>query len=276
MTYDITTPTPEIEAALEHIGRLKAGILPPYLSQRELGELLAAWTRLYETPGVKLENQRFIVDHRLYEVPEFARLATHPIVQEAVRRTIGEFELAGFSVVATPNNGAQPNTAQDITFHIDHSVYSDVPVSESKDTFVCVWVNFEALAMENGPFVIAEGSHDFNMGYPEMQTKYGRRLGPAGELGWDHLARFNVGPAGQTAVYSGKTWHSGTINSSTEMRKGLNMNYVPKGAKDSTKRNPFDLCALAPERYARLKQTIGIEGYMIPWDAALATTAAGS
>ena len=133
-----------------------------------------------------------------------------------------------------------------------------------------MWVNFEALTIENGPFVIAEGTHNYNLGYPEMKIKYGKPLAPAGELGWDHLARFNVGPAGMTAVYSGKTWHSATTNCSDKLRKGLVINFVPFLAVDSTKRNPFDVCALDKGRYDRLQQTIGIPGYLIPWDEAMA------
>lgn len=263
---EITSTAANLDKALENIERDKAGILPTFLTSAELQALMTAWTELFHTPGVTLDNQRFIIDPRLYDVAAFARLTTHPIIQDAVRRVIGDFQLAGFSVVATPPNGTEPSTAQNVIFHIDHGVYSDVPVREARDTFVCVWVNFEELAIENGPFVIAEGSHHFNMGYPETTAKFGRKVAPAGEIGWDHLARFNIGPAGMTAVYSGKTWHSATTNCSNKIRKGLNMNFVPSPARDSTKRNPFDICSLDPERYARLEETIGIPGYLIPWD----------
>jgi len=231
---------------------------------------MAAWMHVYETPGVGLDNQRFIVDHRLYDEPAFARLSTHTTVQEAVRNAIGEFQPAGYSIVATPTNGTEPTTAQNVPFHIDHSVYSDVPVSEARDTFVCVWVNFEELAIENGLFVLAVGTHAFNMGYPEATAKFGKALGTAGEFGWDGLVRFNIGPTGTTAVYSGKTWHSASTNCSPKMRKGLNMNFVPKGSRDSTKRNPFDLCALSRERYTRVQSLIGVEDYLIPWNEQMA------
>lgn len=259
-----------VQEALREIEREKAGILPPYLTEQEISDLMKAWTHVYETPGVELENQRFIIDHRLYEEPAFAHLATHPTIQEAVRNAIGDFQLAGYSMVATPTNGTEPMQVQNVPFHIDHSVYSNVPVSQARDTFVCVWVNFEELAIENGPFVLAVGSHAFNMGYPEATAQFGKAHGTAGEFGWDRLARFNIGPAGTTAVYSGKTWHSASTNCSSKMRKGLNMNFVPKDARDSTKRNRFDLCALSHDRYLNLQRLVGIPDYLIPWDAQMA------
>lgn len=254
------TFTPEIDQALAVIEREKSGFLPPYLTRAELDELLAAWQRLFTDPTVQLTNQRFIVDHKLYNEPAFAKLATHPVVQQVVRNVIGDFQLAGYSVVATPRNGDKVTTPETTPFHTDHCVYSDVPVPQARDTFVCVWVNFEELRMENGPFALALNTHRFNIGWEFFEQRPGLKID---DMGWSRLAAYNVGPAGTTAVYSGKTWHSSTKNCSNEVRKGLNMNFVPRHPLDTLKRNPFDLCALTQERYERLQQLIGIPGYLI-------------
>ena len=263
--------SPEVDQALDVIAREKSGFLPPYLTRAELDELLAAWNRLFHDPAVKLENNRFIVNHKLYEEPAFAKLATHPVVQQVVRNVIGEFQLAGYSVVATPKNADSVSTPETTNFHTDHCVYSDVPVPQARDTFVCVWVNFEKLAMENGPFALALDTHKFNIGWEFFQERPGLKVE---HMGWRNAAGYNVGPPGTTAVYSGKTWHSSTKNSSPDVRKGLNMNFVPRHPLDTCKRNSFDLCALSAERYARLEQLIGIPGYLIDRNPALAEAAA--
>jgi ectoine hydroxylase-related dioxygenase (phytanoyl-CoA dioxygenase family) len=263
--------TQPVADALDYIAREKAGFVPPFLSPGELTDLMAAWRRLFDDPTVKLENQRFIVDHKLYREAAFARLATHPVVQQIVRNTIGDFQLAGFSVIATPKNSEKPTTPQTTNFHTDHCVYSDVPVCDARDTFVCVWVNFEDLAMENGPFALAVGTHKLNIGWEFFKSRPGLKVT---DMGWDRVAQYNVGPAGSTAVYSGKTWHAGTNNCSNEVRKGLNMNFVPRHPLDTLKRNPFDLCALSEENYAELQRLIGIPGYIIERIPALSAAAA--
>lgn len=249
-------------AAPDTIERDKAGFLPPFLSSEELDELLEAWHRLASLPDVQWEAQRFITDARLYDEPVFARLATHPVVQEAARRTIGDFQLASYAVVATPRNGSTPTTRKTVQFHVDHCVYSDVPVPQARDTFVCVWVNFEELAMENGPFALAVGTHHLNIGWEYFADETDKSAAVAA-MGWEKCAAFNTGPAGSTAVYSGKTWHAGTINASDVIRKGLNINFVPKEPLDTNHRNHFDVCGLGREQYERLADMIAIPNYLI-------------
>ena len=260
-----------VDEALEGIGREKAGFLPPFLSQDELAELLEAWYHVFGLPYVQVSNKRFVVDHRLYEEPAFARLATHPVVQEAARRVLGDFQLAGYAMVATPRNGEEATTAQTVNFHVDHCVYSDVPVAKARDTFVCIWVNFEELAMENGPFALAVGTDKLNLGWEHFQGPGNSKA--VRDMGWSSIAGFNIGPAGSTAVYSGKTWHAGTVNCSDSIRKGLNINIVPAHPLDTLKRNPFDLCALSRERYAKLDLLIDRPGYLIDHDERLAKQA---
>jgi ectoine hydroxylase-related dioxygenase (phytanoyl-CoA dioxygenase family) len=181
-------------------------------------------------------------------------------VQEVVRRTIGEFRLAGYAVVATPRNGDTPSDPNRIPFHVDHCVYSDVPVPDARDTFVCVWVNFEELKLENGPFCIAVGTDKWNIGWEFFRDGKRPKL-KVQDMGWKPT--FNIGPAGTTAVYSGKTWHAGTTNASDMVRKGLNMNFVPRHPLDTHRRNSFDVCALSEENYRNLEKLIGISGYLI-------------
>jgi ectoine hydroxylase-related dioxygenase (phytanoyl-CoA dioxygenase family) len=261
MTTQTAPPlAPNVEAAIESIGKIKSGFLPPFLTRAELDECLAAWERLYTDPDVKIANQRFIVDHKLYLEPIYSRVATHPAVQRVVTAVIGEFQLAGMSIVATPNNGATPSTIETTPLHVDHCVYSDTPVHEARDTFVCVWVNFEELAMENGPFALGVGTDKFNVGWEFFKARPNLTVK---DMRWDNLIQFNTGPAGSTAVYSGKTWHSATTNSSQKMRKGLNMNFVPRHPLDTLKRNPFDACALSADKYERFAQLLGTPGYVI-------------
>src|SRR3954465_11714617 len=127
MSTTASTFSPQVQQALDAIEREKAGILPPYLTRPELDELLAAWWRLWNDKTIVNAATRFIVDHKLYREPAFAALARHPAVQELVRRVIGDFQLAGYSVVATPRNGDTPTAISDVPFHVDHCVYSDVP-----------------------------------------------------------------------------------------------------------------------------------------------------
>jgi len=252
--------TPEMTSALNFIQKEKAGILPPYLSRAELDACLEAWHRLWNDPTIENANKRFIVDHKIYLEPAFARVATHPVVQEVVRRTIGEFQLAGYAVVATPRNGEREMRPDEVPFHVDHCVYSDVKEEIARDTFVCVWANFEDIAMENGPFCIAVGTDKWSIGWDFF--KDGKRPNlKVVDMKWP--PSFNIGPAGTTAVYSGKTWHSATTNASEVVRKGLNMNFVPKHPLDSLRRSSFDLCALSESNYAKLTELIDIPGYLI-------------
>lgn len=256
--------SPALQQALTSIEQEKAGFLPPFLTRQELDDLLAAWHHLYDSPDVPKDAQnRFIVDAALYNEPAFARLATHPVVLETARRVIGDYQLASYSVVATPRNGDTPTTAQTVQFHVDHSVYSDVPVPQSRDTFVCIWVNFEELAMENGPFALAVGTDALNIGW-EYFAGAPNKTEAVKAMGWDKIAAFNIGPAGTTAVYSGKTWHAGTTNASDMVRKGLNINFVPRKPLDTLRRNPFDVCALSREQYDHLNAMLGIPDFLIP------------
>jgi len=252
--------SPGVNAALSSIETIKAGIVPPFLTREELDELLGAWHRLWNDKSIENANKRFLVDHKMYREPAFAKLATHPAVQEIVRKTIGDFQLAGYAVVATPRNADVPTDPTKVPFHTDHCVYSDTPVPDARDTFVCVWVNFEELRMENGPFCIAVGTDKWNIGWEFFQSGKRPNLSVA-DMNWP--PSFNVGPAGTTAVYSGKTWHSATSNASDNVRKGLNMNFVPRHPLDTLKRNPFDICALSADNYAYLQKLIGIDGFLI-------------
>ena len=230
---------------------------------------MEAWNRLWNDPTVENANKRFIVDHKIYLEPAFARVAIHPVVQEIVRRVIGDFQLAGYAVVATPRNGERAMLLHEVPFHVDHCVYSDVPEETARDTFVCVWVNFETMAMENGPFVLAVGTDKWNIGWNFF--KDGKRPNlKVSDMKWP--ATFNVGPAGTTAVYSGKTWHSASTNASDIVRKGLNMNFVPRHPIDTLRRNPFDLCALSEANYATLEKLIGIPDYLIRRETQFAET----
>ena len=255
---------PKVSDALRSIERDKAGFLPPFLTDAELEELLEAWHRMANLPDVRWEAQRFITDVRLYDEPAFARLATHPVVQEAARRTIGDFQLASYSLVATPRNGSTPTTKETVRFHVDHCVYSDVPVPQARDTFVCVWINFEDLKMENGPFALAVGTDALNIGW-EYFADVEDKAAAVAAMGWNKNASFNIGPAGSTAVYSGKTWHAGTVNASDEIRKGLNINFVPKHPLDTKRRNHFDVCGLERQQYDRLVELIEIPDYLIEY-----------
>jgi hypothetical protein len=253
----------KLAEAIQRVDEQKAGLLPPFLSRPELDDLLAAWWRLYNNPDIKLDNNRFIADHRLYQEPAFSALATHPVVQEVARRVIGDFKLASFSVVATPKNGDEPKPTEELTIHVDHSVYSSVPVPKARDTFVCIWVNFEDLELENGPFCIFTGTHAWNIGWEFFNSGLRPGLRPR-DLLMHQLAEYNVGPAGSTAVYSGKTWHSGTVNCREELRKGLVINMVPAEPLDCSSQNFFDLCALPRDEYDALVALIGDPDYLMP------------
>ena len=259
-TAPAPTVAPEVQAALDSIGVIKSGFIPPYLTAAELADLMTAWNHLFNDPTIEVANARFIVDHKLYLEPALARLATHPVVQDVVRRVIGDFQLAGMSIVATPPNAKEPTTIETVPLHVDHCVYSDTPVNEARDTFVCVWVNFEELKMEHGPFCLGVGTDKFNIGWEFFKARPNLKVK---DMRWDNLIGFNIGPAGNTAVYSGKTWHAGTNNCSDKVRKGLNMNFVPRHPLDTLRRNPFDACALSKPNYDAFTKLLGIPGYVI-------------
>lgn len=260
----------DIQDALVKIDAEKAGILPPFLTGPEMESMLEAWHRVMNHDEVEIDpkNPRFVIHPVIYEQTEFVRLATHPVVQEAVRRVIGDFKLVGWAMVATPKNATKPTPFNEVKFHVDHIVYSDVPVEDARDTFVCVWVNFEKQSIENGPFTVAVGTHKWNIGMDFFQKRKGLTLQDFG--GAEKITVFNAGPAGQTAVYSGKTWHAPTGNCSDVVRKGLNMNFVPASPLDTLKRNPFDLCALPKEAYSSLETKIEIQDYIVAHDPILA------
>ncbi|MDK3159928.1 phytanoyl-CoA dioxygenase family protein [Kamptonema cortianum] len=257
--------TPDVLAALNEIEKEKSGKLPPFLSPDELATLVAAWHRIYNDPDCEIDprNPRFIVHPKIYSAPEFIHLITHPVIQEAVRRCIGEFEFAGYSVVATPRNGDRPTPFERIPFHIDHVYYSDVPPEDTRDTFCCVWMNFEEQAPENGPICLAHGTHKFRIGGDFFKKRPGLRLQDLG--GVEKVTMLNTGPAGTTAVYSGLTWHSPTTNCSEVIRKGLNMNFVPKNALDTRRRNRIDVSGLPKDQYDAFVRSVGVPGYVTPW-----------
>jgi ectoine hydroxylase-related dioxygenase (phytanoyl-CoA dioxygenase family) len=122
------------------------------------------------------------------------------------------------------------------------------------------------LTLENGPFALAVGTHELNIGWEYFADAEDKRAAAAA-MGWNKDAKFNTGPAGSTAVYSGKTWHAGTVNASDVVRKGLNINFVPKHPLDTNRRNHFDVCGLDRERYDRLAQLIGVPDYLIEHQA---------
>ncbi len=254
--------SPEVSAILDEIEKEKSGKLPPFLTNEELAGLLEAWHRIYNDPDCEIapNNPRFIVHPKIYQVPEFIRLITHPVIQEAVRRCIGEFEFVGYAVVATPKNGENITPFERIPFHIDHVYYSDVPPEDARDTFCCVWMNFEELKPENGPFCLAHGTHKFRIGMDFFKKRKGLRLQDLG--GVEKMTVLNTGPAGTTAVYSGLTWHAPTANCSGVIRKGLNMNFVPKNALDTRRRNHLDVCALPKDQYDRFVEQVGDPGYV--------------
>src|SRR5262249_49582480 len=136
----MTTFSPEIDSAIKDIETIKGGLIPPFLTRRELDDCLSAWHRLWDDPTVvRMPNPvtRFIVDNRMYREPAFAKVATHPVVQAAARATLGpDVMLINYAVVATPPYSKEPSKWGEIPFHIDHCVFSDVPLPEARDTMV--------------------------------------------------------------------------------------------------------------------------------------------
>jgi hypothetical protein len=252
---------------MDRIDKEKAGMLPPFLTRAELDDALAAWHRIWNNPTISPVPKppgtpRFIVDNQVYREAAFARIATHPVVQEAARRVLGpEIMLIDYAVVATPPYAIEPSVFGKIPFHIDHVVFSDVPVEDARDTMVCIWINFEELALENGPFCIAPGTDKWNIDWGFFKKRPGLTIT---DLGIQPLAQFATGPAGTTAVYSGKTWHSATNNCSKVVRKGINLNFLRKPPIDCHKRLPNDITFLPADEHAALEKLIGIPGYIEP------------
>jgi len=113
--------------------------------------------------------------------------------------------------------------------------------------------DYHLRTFKKGPFVLARDTHKFNLGYEFFESRRGLTIK---DMGWACRALYNIGPAGTTAVYSGKTWHAGTVNCSDQVRKGLNVNFVPARPLATLKRNPFDACALYAEAYEPLSHLL--------------------
>ena len=104
----------DVAAALDLIAEAKAGFLEGFLSQEELNGLLEAWRRTTSLPSLTNADGRFVSDPRLYHELAFARLVTHPLIMEAVRRVIGEFRLVRLQLVATSPNASMPSTRESL------------------------------------------------------------------------------------------------------------------------------------------------------------------
>src|SRR5438093_2928966 len=210
-------------AALDTIGEAKAGFLEGFLSPEELDGLLEAWHRITSLPSLTNADGRFVSDPRLYRELAFARLATHPLIMEAVRRMIGDCRLVRLQLVATSPNASMPTTRESLKgFHVEHHLHSEVHPLLSRDTNAWVWVNFEMLTMENGPLAVSIGSHHVDLRK--------RRLDPAQIVA---ATQFHVGSAGATAVFSGKTLHCGTNNCSKVVLRASTSGSFPLNLKMS-------------------------------------------
>ena len=248
----------DVAAALDLIAEAKAGFLEGFLSQEELNGLLEAWRRTTSLPSLTNADGRFVSDPRLYHELAFARLVTHPLIMEAVRRVIGEFRLVRLQLVATSPNASMPSTRESLEgFHVEHYLHSEVHPLLSRDTSAWVWVNFEMLTLENGPLAVSVGSHHIDL--------LRHRLDHAQVLA---ATQFHVGVAGATAVFSGKTLHCATNNCSHVVRKGLYVGFVPAQPQDVTKRGPLDLCHLSIGDYAAFAALVGRPDYLVPHSTA--------
>ena len=245
-------------AALDVIGEAKAGFLEGFLAPEELDGLLEAWHRITSLPSLTNADGRFVSDPRLYRELAFARLATHPLIMEAVRRMIGDCRLVRLQLVATSPNASMPTTRESLKgFHVEHHLHSEVHPLLSRDTNAWVWVNFEMLTMENGPLAVSIGSHHVDLRK--------RRLDPAQVVA---ATQFHVGSAGATAVFSGKTLHCGTNNCSKVVRKGLYVGFVPAQPQDVTKRRELDVCHLAISDYEAFAALISRSDCLVPHSSA--------
>ncbi|MDX2225833.1 MAG: phytanoyl-CoA dioxygenase family protein [Verrucomicrobiae bacterium] len=260
--------TPEIKEALGIIAREKAGILPPYASSALLGRCLEDWRKLYEDPEMGWGHYppRYLMGPDMYLSKAFAELATHPVTLAAARAVLGDCQLASYHLVATPPNSTEKADWDrgNIIFHVDHVIYSDVPVPQSgANAFACVWVNFEEMTLENGPLCVAVGTDRWNLG-PELFPSP-HQLTPD-DLNFRRLSRFNMGPAGTAGVYSGKTWHAPTPNASTRIRRGLQIDFVPLRPEVTIKQAWFDIAGLEKTKYEQVVSLLEGRVPVPPWD----------
>jgi len=256
---------PAVADALTRIDQEKGGLIPPYLSREELDAALEAWHRIWNDPDIPVSPPppaaaRFTAHPAMYAEPAFARIASHPVVQAAARAVLGpEVMLINYALVTTPKNGEEITPPGRYPFHIDHCVFSDQPAETARDTMVCIWINFEDMGPEHGPFCIATGTDKWRLDYDFFKKRPGLNMN---HLGIQNHADLNVGPAGSTAVYSGFTWHSPTNVVSERVRKGINLNFLRKPPLDCLRRLANDICNQTPEVHAKLDELIGIPGYI--------------
>jgi hypothetical protein len=259
MENHVTPYSPELSAALESVQSEKAGILPPFLAPSMLQDCLASWDRLYENPRVAWcqDPPRYLMGPEMYLEPAFAAVAAHPIILDAARRVLdADVCLASYHIVATPPNAERPLTEDEVNRlqHIDHIIYSQVPVDQSPDNvFVCAWVNFHDMTPSNGPLCVAAGTDKFNVDWHFFKARPALKVA---DMHWGRLARLNIGPAGTTAVYSGKTWHCATNNCSTVTRKGLQIMFTPVAPKTKITPPWFDSSGLSAGHYEQFKTLI--------------------
>ena len=232
--------------ALAEIADQKAGFLTGLFTPSELDELLAAWNRVLALPDLRNEDG-FIVDPRIYSEAAFARVASHPIVEAAVRCVIGECRVVRMLLIATQPNATAPSRLDTLRgFHVEHPLHSDSHPLLSEDTSAWAWVNLGPMTVEDGPLALSLGSHHIDLRH--------RRLDPVQVL---QRTRLHVGAAGATAIFSGKTLHSATNNCGGRVRKGINIGYVPAEPRDVTKRGSLDLCHQTPDVYERFAALLG-------------------
>jgi phytanoyl-CoA dioxygenase PhyH len=244
--------------ALDVIAEAKAGFLEEFLLQQELDGLLEAWHRITSLPSLTNADGRFVSDPRLYSELAFARLATHPLIMEAVRRVIGDCRLVRLQLVATSPNASKPSTRESLKgFHVEHYAHSEVHQLLSRDTTAWVWVNFEILTMENGPLAVSIGSHHVDLRERRLDLAQVKAA-----------TQFHVGSAGATAVFSGKTLHCATNNCSKVVRKGLYVGFVPAQPQDVTKRGALDLCCLSIRDYEAFAALISRSDCLVPHSSA--------
>jgi hypothetical protein len=236
----------DFTAALAEIADQKAGFLAGLFTQIELDALISAWRRLVALPDLRNEDG-FIVDPRIYGEAAFAGVASHPVVEEAVRCVIGECRVVRMLLIATHPNATAPSRLDNLDgFHVEHPLHSDRHPLLSEDTSAWAWVNLEPMAVEDGPLALSLGSHHIDLRR--------QRLDPAQVL---QRTRLHVGAGGATAIFSGKTLHTATNNCGGRVRKGISIGYVPAEPRDVTKRGSLDLCHQTRDVYERFAALLG-------------------